>query len=223
MSKKIVFKYTSRSRPENFMRGLNSIIDNCVDDNYWVICSFDSDDLSMDSIRELLDGKERVSCFFGKSKSKIDAINRDLCELIKDWDILINMSDDMVFIHKGFDNLIRQAFESNFPSGDGFLHIHDGNQNQLATMSIIDKKHFDRFGYIYHPDYVSVFCDNEAQDVAKMLGCYYYLGDGVRLIEHRHPLHNKSYPMDAQYFHTESFYQQDSETYYRRRALNFGL
>ena len=53
MSKKIVFKYTSRSRPDNFFRGLRSIIDNCVDNNYEVLCSFDEDDKSMNNPFEI--------------------------------------------------------------------------------------------------------------------------------------------------------------------------
>ena len=219
MSKKIVFKYTSRSRPDNFFRGLRSIIDNCVDNNYEVLCSFDEDDKSMNNPFEIggLGAFDKVIFYFGTSNSKISAINNDLDKLPKDWGILINMSDDMVFIEKGFDNLIRKAFEVNFPNGDGFLHIHDGCQNRLATMSIIDKKHFDRFGYIYHPDFKSVYVDNFHQEYAQKHGCYHYMGDNVRLIEHLHPLHKQGIPMDAQYVENEKLYDHDREVYYRIR------
>lgn len=226
MSKKIVYKYTSRSRPNNFFRGLKSIRDNSIDDNYEVICSFDLDDETMndDTVKLIMLNFGNLKWFFGESKSKIDAINRDLDKLPDDWDILVNMSDDMVFTKRGFDNIIREAFENNFPDGDGFIHFHDGCQNRLATMSIIDRKHFERTGcVIYHPDYISVFCDNEVQEVAKILGRYKYMGDDVRIFEHRHPLHMKGVPMDKQYIFTEGFYQIDQQTYYRRKQINFGL
>jgi hypothetical protein len=221
MSYKIVYKYTSRSRPDKFFRGLESIRDNSVDNNYEVICSFDEDDETMncDVVKSMLPNFENVKWFFGKSESKIHAINRDIDKFPEKWDILVNMSDDMVFTKYGFDNIIREAFDRE----DLFVHFHDGNQNRLSTLTIEDKKHFDRFGYIYHPDYISVFSDNEAQDVAKMLSCYKYVGDDVRIFEHRHPLHNKAYKMDAQYVHTESFYQFDMATYYRRKSINFNL
>jgi hypothetical protein len=222
---KIIFKYTSRSRPNNFFRGLNSIVDNCESKCYEVLCTFDLDDASMnnDFVKGVLLGYDFVKFYFGVSISKIDAINRDLDKLPPQWDILVNMSDDMVFIQYGFDNIIRKGFEDNFSNGDGFLHFHDGCQKKLATMSIIDKKHFDRFGYIYHPYYLSVYADNEAQEAAIMLGCYHFMGDDVRILEHLHPLHRKSILMDAQYQRTESFYEQDRRTYNIRKSFNFGL
>lgn len=219
MSKKIVYKYTSRSRPNNFLRGLKSIIDNSVDDNYEIICSFDLDDETMNNewLKLVLINFEKVKCFFGESKSKIDAINRDLDKLPDDWNILVNMSDDMIFFKYGFDNIIRDAFDRE----DLFVHFHDGCQNRLATMSIIDRKHFDRFGFIYHPDFKSVFVDNFHQDYAIKHGCYKYMGDDVRIIDHLHPLHKKGIPMDKQYLFTESFYPVDQATYLRlKREFN---
>lgn len=222
---KILYKYASRSRPDLFYRGLISIFNNSISQNFVVLVTLDENDPTIEKYKKMINDfpTNQLVVIIGQSKNKIDAINRDLDKFTEPWDILVNMSDDMVFTKYGFDNTIRSGFLTYFPKGDGFLHFHDNCQNRLATMSIIDKKYFNRFGYIYHSDYVSVYCDNEAQDVAKILSRYAYMGDSIRILEHLHPLHNPMIKMDSQYVHTESFYSQDEATYNRRKKINFEL
>ena len=222
---RILYKYASRSRPDLFYRGLISIFNNSISQNFIVLATLDENDPTLADYKKMIYDfpTNQLIVKIGQSKNKIDAINRDLSDFSEPWDILVNMSDDMVFTKYGFDNTIRSGFLTYFPKGDGFLHFHDNCQNRLATMSIIDKKYFNRFGYIYHSDYVSVYCDNEAQDVAKIFGRYAYMGDSIRILEHLHPLHNPMIKMDSQYVHTESFYSQDEATYNRRKKINFEL
>jgi hypothetical protein len=108
---KILFKYATRSRPALFKRGIDSIISNCNSDNYTILVSVDKDDKTM--IRP--DGSFAINKDYnntiikvGTSKSKVDAINRDM-ELVPKWDILVNMSDDMLFTKKGFDDIILET------------------------------------------------------------------------------------------------------------------
>jgi hypothetical protein len=223
---RLLFKYTSRSRPSNFFRGLNSIVNNLADkDNYWVQGTFDLSDETMFNVDVIsrLNEYKNISYYFGESKNKIDAINKNLDKL-PPFDILINMSDDFIFTQQGFDSLISEYMQKHFPDTDGFLHFHDGNQNRLATMNIAGKKYFQRTNYIYHPDYISLYSDNEEQDKAKILGKYAYMGDDCRIMMHIHPLHGHGKElMDAQYQYTESFYDVDRATYLRHKANNFGL
>ena len=100
----ILFNYTTRSRPANFFRGLRSIENNCTTP-YKVLVSIDEDDYTMnneDVKRMLLNFKNIVLCI-GTSKNKIDAINRDMDLVEQWWDVLVNVSDDQVFIKKDFD------------------------------------------------------------------------------------------------------------------------
>jgi len=84
---------------------------------------------------------------------------------------------------KGFDNIIREEFYKNL---DQFVHFPDGfTADRLATMSIMGREYYNRFKYIYHPDYISLWCDNEAMEVAKMLGCYTYVDKNI--FQHLHP------------------------------------
>jgi hypothetical protein len=218
----ILFKYTSRSRPDLFYRGLVSIINNCVSPNYLVLCSLDDNDPTLDQYLEYIKSLEnpKISVVLGSSKNKIDAINRDLNYYEKSWDILINMSDDMVFVERGFDNIIRNAFDSNL---DQFIHFNDGNQrSNLCSMTIEGKEYYRRFNYIYHPSYISLWCDVEAQEVAKLLGKYKYMGDSVVLFKHLHPAFGLA-QMDSQYSITESqsLWSADHVTFTNRQANRF--
>jgi hypothetical protein len=167
-----------------------------------------------------------VSVRYGKSKSKIDAINRDLSEFIvavntyklpiPDVQIIINMSDDMVFIEKGFDNIIRESFD-NF---DQCLHFPDGNRTDLITLSILGIDFYKRFNYIYYPEYLSFWADNEQTEIAKMLGCYKFIDKHI--FNHLHPGFQKAV-MDDQYRRDEPFTSVDYTLYEQRKEIKFGL
>ena len=212
---KILFKFTTRSRPELFKRGMDSIINNCTAENYQILVSVDEDDTSMYGMEEQYKDNSKVVFCKGENKNKIFAINRDL-DVITDWDILVNMSDDMVFTEYGFDAYIRGEFDNL----DQCLHFPDGNTTAFITMSILGRKFFNRFGYIYHPDYISLFCDNEQTEVAQILGCYKFINKNI--FSHLHPAWAKA-ASDEQYRHTESFWGVDEATFHRRKANNFDL
>lgn len=219
---RILFKYTSRSRPDLFDRGVASIFNNCNSSNFIIFCSLDEDDPTLPEYKAKLAtySKDHVKVVYGTSKNKIDAINRDINDHTGNWDIIINMSDDMVFIEYGFDEVIRQAFDNDL---DQFIHFSDGSQlSNLCTMTIEGKDYYRRFNYIYHPSYISLWCDLEAQDVAKKLGKYKYMGDDVQILKHLHPANGLA-EYDEQYKKTESknLWNADQETYNSRKKLGF--
>lgn len=214
----IFFKATSRSRPQRLKKTIDSIVNNLSGQvDYFIQISLDEDDSTLAEYFNLI-GAEHEK-IIGTSKNKIDAINRDMDLVDQWWDILVNVSDDQVFIKKDFDLDILEAFEQNT---DLFVHFPDGNQGDLATMSIIGREYYKRDKYIYNPEYVSVYCDNEAQDVAKLRDCYKLVNKHI--FNHEHPAWGKG-PMDLQYQKTEHpvTYQADHNTYIKRAAKNFYL
>lgn len=217
---RILFKYTTRSRRSNFLRGYDSILNKIANrEDYHILISVDKDDQSMSPL-PVLDGN--YTFVVGNSKNKIDAINRDLNDFDYDWDILINMSDDMIFTKKGFDDIIRAEFYNDF---NQYLHFNDGNQKcNVCTMHIVGRNYYDRFKYIYHPDYISLWCDVENDIVAKQLGCYKYMGDNIKLFRHLHPAWGLA-PQDALSIKTEdrALWVADEITFNKRKIKNFGL
>jgi hypothetical protein len=148
---RILFNVTSRSRPDNLKRTLLNIQEMATNPNYLICLTLDEDDKTVNNpaFTEWINENFwiELSVFYGKSKNKIDAINRDL-EHFTNWDILVNVSDDQVFTVKGFDQKIIDAFQ--FANGtDLFLHFRDTNHDPidaLCTLSIIGQDYFKRDG-----------------------------------------------------------------------------
>lgn len=227
MSLRLLFKYATRSRRDNFLRGIDSIRNNISDkENYHILISVDRDDDKMFPLPVL---NCNHSYIVGDSKNKVHAINRDM-EHAPDWDILVCMSDDMVFMDVGFDEEIRESFierkygerhYDEYKLLDQFIHFPDGNRKDLCTMSIIGRDYYERDRYIYNPEYKSLYCDDEAQQVAKLRGCYKYVDN--QIFEHLHPAYGKAI-FDEQYQKTEAIGNtEDRLTFERRKAVNFGL
>lgn len=229
----ILHKFATRSRPEKFFTCLDNIINRANDkENMAILVTADMNDTTMFNPQVVERLKPYVESgivipIFGESKSKIDAINRDmnkisLIDKIKDWGILCNVSDDMEFIVDGYDEIIRNKFNEFYPNLDGNLHFNDGfTGDKVVTMSIMGRKYYERFNYIYHPSYISLWCDNEYTEVARRLNKIAYFHTPI--YRHNHPANIKGLHRDEQLIQTESFYQIDGNTYNERKLKNFNL
>jgi hypothetical protein len=226
---KILFKYASRSRNEKFFDGLDNILNNLNDlNNFCILCSLDADDETMNNQQSIKRITEYVKKYpanivvkFGKSRNKIDAINRDVNEFKErfDFDILVNFSDDMQFIVQSFDKTIRDKFYIAYPNLDGNIYFNDGFVGDaISTMSIIGRKYYDKFNYIYHPSYHSLWCDNEYTMVAKKEKKIVYFDEKIYI--HNHPANVGGF-IDTQLMKTESFNEIDRENFNKRLTNNF--
>ncbi len=173
-----LFKYPSRGRPDRFFDGLDSIVNNVKDvDYYHVACTLDLSDTTMnnDEVINRIKSYKNVSIQWGESISKIHAVNRSMPDI--QFDILINMSDDMRFHTYGFDKMMGIDMMNWFPEFDGLLHYPDQDAKEfLATMYIAGKNFYNKFNFIYDTNFKSVWCDNLVQDVAIYMGKYKYCG-----------------------------------------------
>lgn len=217
----ILFNFASRSRATQFFQTLDNIILNCASNDYFIVCKLDEDDTAMTDayVRTKLLTYPKIIVKWGASTSKIHAINRDLNNGdLPTWSILVNMSDDMKWGTYGFDDIIRQHMPVNL---DGFLHVPDDYaQDRVCTTSIIGYRYYQRDMYVYHPDYYSMWCDDEATDVAKARGCYAMV-PGIQL-EHLHYTNMGKAGKDALYRRNDT-YLQDKKIYEERKARGFDL
>ncbi len=215
---KLLINFATRGREQQFFANVQTI-NNLSHNVLPIIAKIDSDD-PCDYSELSIPIYKNVTRIPGFSKNKIHAINRgDL--LSYDWDILLNHSDDMWFIQQDFDLIIAEDMAKNFPDTDGVLHYPDGYTGEsLMSYSIIGRKYFERDGYVYHPDYVSMFCDNEAAEVAKIRGKYKFIDRSI--FKHEHPVWTGK-QMDENYAINQQYYRVDEQTYLKRKAENFGL
>lgn len=219
---KICYVFASRSRPYKFYQCLDNIREMSNSDNYFVWAKLDEDDKEVEKYKMGLHLYPEVCVQWGKSESKIHAINRNL-EDLPPCDIIIMQSDDILWDVKGFDDEIRQAFKANWPNVDGTIHYPEDNaKNRTIIVSILGINLYKQIGYLYHPDFLSVYCDNFFTDQCRQMGKYVYINK--RLFTHAHPIF-KLTSWDQQYRDTESKenYRVDRETYIRLRKEILGL
>jgi hypothetical protein len=220
---KILVKFPTRSRKNKFFNVLKKYhqFSNNIDDITFQI-TLDNDDIEMnnpDTI-EILKSFKNTTFVFGNSKSKIDAVNRDI-DTNGDWDIILLASDDMIPNVKGYDEIIINKMKEFYPDTDGVLWFNDGFQGKkLNTLCILGKKYYERFGYIYHPDYKSTWCDNEFMDVANLLDKQTYIDDVI--IKHEHPDWGFG---NRDVIHDENFnnVNYDMMVYKNRKSVKFNL
>lgn len=221
---RILYKFPSRGRSKKFFAALDNIHSLSTHDDWGVLATLDEDDPEMynKGVIQRLSWYYRVNPAFGKSTSKIHACNKDM-ELAGDWDIVVLMSDDQEFLVKGFDSLIVEHMKKYFPDGDGVLHYPDTHGRwELSVLSIMGRKYYDRFNYLYFPGYESMWADNEYTDVAKILNCWRFIP--MRIYEHKH--HIWGYCMaDALNVRNDNtaLYVKDNQLYCQRKAHNFGI
>lgn len=216
---KLLLKYASRQRPELFKIILKKWRDYLSGKHdYQFLISLDTNDTTMNNpeIIAFLDQQEKTIYRYGNSKSKIEAINADM-DCVEDFSTLVVVSDDMLPVMRGYDHIILSKMKEFFSDTFGVLHFNDGRVGQvLNTLSIMGKKMYDYYGYIYHPDFSSLWCDNEFQDTSVATGRVKYFEDVIIThqwinITGRDPLHMKN----------ESFYELDKKVFEARKAKGF--
>ncbi len=233
---KILVKFPSRERPQKLLQRLHEYKDlSASKDQIKYLVTLDANDNScrsdffMSRIKEIDGGSDHIMVIRGESRNKIDAINRDMDKVpSSSWDILVLASDDMVCVQSGWDVTLKYEMRTHFPDTDGVLFHWDGdaatqrhNEGRgLNTMCILGRKYYERFGYIYHPEYKSLFCDNEFTEVADILDRQYRSSDV--LFKHVHFSNSNEKP-DNLMVRTQSFYKADESTYNKRKLINFGL
>jgi hypothetical protein len=169
----ICILHPSRGRAEKSVETILKWMTRCHYDVNFVV-SIDEDDPSKDyyyalySSNWLLDPLNGQRIIETKNRSAVDAINHAAkCAHINNMgDIFIVVSDDTDCPEKWDQLLLNEVA----PLTDWILKTQDGIQPWIITMPVMDRTYYERFGYIYHPDYLHMFCDTELSCVADITG-----------------------------------------------------
>lgn len=181
-----------------------------------LIVSIDDDDPQRGEYLRLYsqDNPMTTKVISNQNRSAVDAINNAAKEAKSD--IFIVVSDDTE-CPQNWGNLILQAVIGH---KDYVLRVNDGIQKWLITAPILDRAYYNRFGYIYHPDYTHQFVDTEFTHVAHLLGKIIRRDD--LMFRHNHPCKGLT-PMDDVYRRSDSTVHQGMNVYLRRFKESFGL
>jgi hypothetical protein len=178
----LLIKYPTRSRPDLFKRILTEYVNNLsgtLQVKFVISMDIDDDTCNNNPMRYFLENmksKVDLEYYYGTSKNKIDACNRDIPK--EGWKVCLLVSDDMVVKQKHYDKIIFNDMKTYYPDYDGILNYnahtpaftqHIPGRGSLVVLSILGKKYFDRFGYIYNPIYKSLFADDEQTRIGRKL------------------------------------------------------
>ena len=226
---RILLKCPTRSRPQKVMDTLTRYVKLANHpEQLGVAISCDDSDMTMsrnlvhEEIHRILGRTAYHKIFTSPNTSKIEACNANMSEIDWEWDIVVLVSDDMIPQLQGYDDVIRNHMLAKFPDTDGILWFNDGYQEyKLNTLTIFGRKMYERFGYIYHPEYKSLFCDTELTDLCKgelQDKCLYV---PYCIIRHEHPGTGYAQNMDALYDRNQKYWDDDMHTYIRRKKYPY--
>lgn len=219
---RLLIKYPTRQRPKQFLETLAAYAGRLYKPEQTVILvTCDTDDRTMQTpaIRHAV-ATCGVEChiIYGPNKSKVEAINYGM-NTVDWWDIVLLASDDMIPQVDGYDEAIRIAMRENYPHTDGALWWWDGRQKSINTIQCLGRLEYERMGYLYHHDYLSLWCDNEATDVGLKDGKLRFIDRCI--IKNESPDWGGNQRKDALYTRNNKLYHIDRRTYERRKALDF--
>jgi len=110
------------------------------------------------------------------------------CAKASKGEILVQLSDDWEPV-EGWDEIILKEFEG--VEGEQVLAISDGARtDDLLCMAILNRKRYEKQGYLFHPDFFSVYSDNHFTWAAQRDGV---IKNAKHIVfEHKHPVFNKA-------------------------------
>lgn len=203
--------HPSRSRIDKSRDTMNKWISKATQ-KIELIVSVDEDDPQLELY--LGDYATKFNVIQSKNRSAVDAINK--AAEVSTGDILIVVSDD-TDCPNDWVNKILTAVQGR---QDYVLKVGDGIQNWLCTMPVIDRKYYERFGYIYYPEYSHMFCDTEFTHVADCLGKIIQRND-LRF-PHEHYCVGKA-KKDHINERADATWKQGMQLYLKRVRERFGL
>jgi len=226
---RILLKCPTRSRPQRVMETLRKYIRLANHpEQIGVAISCDSDDGSMlrnlvqEELQSILRGVEWNRIYFSDNKSKIQACNANMKEIDYQWDIVVLVSDDMLPTVQGYDDAIRNHMRASFPDTNGILWFNDGYQgDKLNTLCIYGRKFYEEYGYMYNPEYKSLFCDTELTDLCRTTYKDRCLYIPYCIIRHEHPGTGYGEKMDTLYQTNQKYWNDDMYTYIRQKSYTY--
>jgi hypothetical protein len=209
----ILVKFPTRGRPDKALEVLSRYHRmESSKHNVWYLVTLDDDDPdAVESFQARLRALgNMIVRSSGQKRTKVQAINADM-DLASGlgWEVLVLASDDMIPKVQGWDDEIVKEMV-----GRHAVWLFDGHVRSICTLSIMDRATYESQGYIYHPAYESLWCDNEWTDVANPT-----FVDRV-IIEHEHPLHVGG-KRDELLVRNEKAFDRDKAVYFKRKALGF--
>lgn len=135
-------------------------------------------------------------------------------------DILIYLSDDFDCFENWGVKVVEQFKDENRPL---LIKCDDGLQGfyvPVLTIPIMNRSLYERLGYFWHPEYKSMFCDEDLYWTSFKLAAL-KMCPQIKF-EHQHPSNGKA-PNDETYTRSAMNWDQGKALFTRRKSQGFPL
>lgn len=129
---------------------------------------------SVPGVRVVLQEAAPFNCVRGWNKAASETTGK----------VIICMADDFN-PPQNWDTLLLGLNPPNWIDGEYVVKTEDGYVHDIFVLSILTRKRYDRFGYVFYPQYESMFCDTEFGECAVRDGVV--INANHVLFEHMHP------------------------------------
>lgn len=208
--------HPSRGRPDQSSKTIHKWLNSAADiHNLELLVSCDKNDPHLADYKDIYSKTifKVNPVVTNQNRSAIDAIN--FAAQLSEGDLLVVVSDDTDCM-PGWDTAILKEVEG---KTDWILKTQDGIQPWIITMPVMDRAYYNRFGYIYYPEYEHLFCDTELTCVADITGRKI---TSNLMFPHKHYSVTKEKPDDL-HKRNDATWRQGEELFLKRYDMNFGL
>lgn len=142
--------HPSRGRPRKAFEAATTWINKSGVEEIEYILSIDESEPFAPEYQRLFEG---MTYIVRPNRNAVEAINE--AAKLTTGDIIVVMSDDFD-CPKNWGQIIEKTTRH---KKDFLLKVHDGTQNWIVTLPIMDREYYNRLGHIYHPNFKHMFCD----------------------------------------------------------------
>lgn len=231
MSQKVIaLVHPSKGRPRKANDTIKLWYEKAIDkDNLRYVLSLDSKEselgvyLAYFKANTLIKHKGMV---ISPSTNVVEATNSGASTAYGNWkpDILVYLSDDFIPF-SGWDEAIRAKFEEFEKPKDTpvVLRVRDGivkDENRILTIPIMNLALYEKLGYMWHPDYASMWVDNDLYETCDKIGAVKHCLD--LLFEHHHWINGLAVK-DKTYEQSERHFLPGKQVFETRQKQGFPI
>jgi hypothetical protein len=182
-NKTITIIHPSRQRPEMALQTKKNWMQNAIHkSSIEYILSIDNNDPTLYDYNWMFSHEYDTKIKYNNNWSAMEAINVVAPQSI--GNLIVVVSDDFDCF-EGWDEYLLSHLQGD---SDYIVKTSDGymNSDWLITLPIMDRAYYNRFGYVYHPEYKHMWSDTEMTTVGHMLGKIIDLQNSNAVFKHRH-------------------------------------
>jgi hypothetical protein len=185
--KKLMIVHPSRGRPVKATAAIRQIIGTMTTDiPFTYYLSLDRDDPCLAKYKEFAEFAKIEQLVIGDNPNEVVQATNRAAAMIEDEDLILCQTDDY-FFGLGWDATLFEFIES--LNTDTFLiHCPDApNGKGISIPQILSAKLYRKLGYVFYPEYISMYADNDLYECARAMGVVETLLNWQ--FDHRHPIY----------------------------------